>query len=450
VRIPPLETALTILLAFGFASVGEIALGRRTGRDVFGWNESFLVGMGACAAALFPLSLLWPSGGVRLTLVGMAGAAIFRLVRRTPAPTAPTRSGHGPHDPLAIAGVVLVALSAASFVALNFRYNYLWDGFQIWAARASVLFHEGGMTRWWFPEETYDDRLLTYPPLVPMFEALVSVLRGGFEFDVFKPIFPLFFVSLLLSTYSAARSGAGTRGALAATLLVALLPSLSTSYAAGAYADMPQAAFVAGAAAATLRRSRAAPWLIGALTTVKSEGTILTLLFVAAVLFCWLVSDGRRFGSRLTAQARAAVIVAAFLAIRIGYLRWLGIRDVVYGPFDAAHLAAAAHRARTVARLCAEALLRPKDWGLFWPAFFAAAAVLLIRGDERERSLALFTAAAVAVTAVPFLFTTWDIALQIAQAYFRLLAQIAPAAAAAIAIGYRRAWESSSTPAPHA
>src|SRR5262249_58748000 len=114
--------------------------------------------------------------------------------------------------------------AAASFVALNFRYNYLWDGFQIWAARASVLFHEGGLTRWWFPEETYDQRLLTYPPLVPMSEALLEVLRGGFDFDVVKPIFPVFFVSLLLSTYAGARGVTGVRGALGATLLVSLLP----------------------------------------------------------------------------------------------------------------------------------------------------------------------------------------------------------------------------------
>ena len=435
-RIPPFETILTVLLAFGFACVGEVALGRRTGRDVCGWNESFLVGIGACAAALFPLSLLWPSGALRLTLLGMAGAVILRLTRRPP--RAPLQAGRttGPRDPLVLAGVVLIALAAASFLALNFRYNYLWDGFQVWGARASILFHEGGMTRWWFPEDAYDQRLLTYPQLVPMFEALVGVLRGGFEFDVLKPVFPWFFVSLLLSTYSAARSATGARGAVAATLLVAFLPPLSTSYAAGAYADMPQAALVAGAVAATLRRSRAAPWLIGAVTTVKSEGTILASVGVAAVLFGWLLSDGRRFGSRLAAHARDAAIVAAFFAIRIGYLRWLGVRDVAYVPFDSAHIAEAVHRIRVVGWFCARALLRPSDWGLFWPAFFVAAAVVLVRGDSRERSLALFTAAAVAAAAIPFLFTTWDITLHIAQAYFRLLAQIAPAAAVVIVLGY--------------
>jgi len=449
VRIPPFETVLTIVLAFGFACVGEVALGRRTGRDVLGWNESFLVGIGACAAALFPLSLVWPSGALRLTLVGMAGAAIFRLTRRAPA-AAPSGTIPVRRDPLALSGVVLVALAAASFLALNFRYNYLWDGFQIWAARASVLFHEGGLTRWWFPEESYDQRLLTYPPMVPMFEALVGVLRGGFEFDVLKPVFPWFFVSLLLSTYAAARKTAGLRGAVFATLLVALLPPLSTSYAAGAYADMPQAALVAGAVAATLRRSRAAPWLIGALTTVKSEGTILALIGVAAVLFAWLLSEGRRLPTRLAAHVRDGLIVVAFLAIRIGYLRWLGIRDVVYAPFDSAHLATAVQRIQPVASLCTRALLRPADWGLFWPAFFAAAAVLLIRGDAHERSLVLFTTAAIVVAAVPFLFTTWDLELHIEQAYFRLLAQIAPAAAAAIAIGYRRALGSGPSRAAHA
>src|SRR5262249_61760472 len=126
-----------------------------------------------------------------------AAAAVFRLARRAPRAAPPGARTAAHRDPLAIAGVVLIALAAASFLALNFRYNYLWDGFQIWAARASVLFHEGGMTRWWFPEETYDQRLLTYPPLVPMFEALVSVVRGGFDFDLLQPGFLVFYLSVV-------------------------------------------------------------------------------------------------------------------------------------------------------------------------------------------------------------------------------------------------------------
>ena len=43
--------------------------------------------------------------------------------------------------------------------------------------------------------------------------------------------------------------------------------------------------------------------------------------------------------------------------------------------------------------------------------------------------------------AVPFLFTTWPLELHVEQAYFRLLAQLAPAAVVAVVLGYARARE---------
>ena len=444
-RVPGFEVLVTALLVLGFACVGEVLLWRRSGRHLFAWNESFLVGAGTCAAALFPLSLVWPSGALRATLGAMIAAAAVRLGRelgprrsRTHAPPARARSLW--FDPVAAGLILLLACVTLAFAALNFRYNYLWDGFQIWAARASVLYHEGGLTRWWFPEESYDQRLLTYPPLVPLFEALVSVVRGGFDFDLLKPVFLVFYLSMVISTYAAAREGANARVGLAAALLLALLAPLSTSYAAGAYADMPQAALVAGTVAAGRRRlgtRSALPWLIGGLTTVKSEGTVLAVLAIAAVLLALLLQGPSR--GLFSSHRWGGLIVATFVAIRIGYVRWLGLRDVVYGPFDAAHFSAALRRLPLVGVLCARALLRLTDWGLFWPAFFAATVILAMRGAPRERSLAAATAAGIIAAAIPFLFTTWDVPLHVAQAYFRLLAQIAPAAAVTVAAGYVRA-----------
>ena len=57
-------------------------------RRRLGWNESFLVGAGTCAAALFPISLLWPRRALDLLmiLVGLclAGSVVARV--RQPAP----------------------------------------------------------------------------------------------------------------------------------------------------------------------------------------------------------------------------------------------------------------------------------------------------------------------------------------------------------------------------
>jgi hypothetical protein len=276
---------------------------------------------------------------------------------------------------------------------------------------------------------------------VPLYEALLGLVRGGFDFDVLKPVFLVFYVSMLLSTYAAARAVASVRLALAVTLLLALLRPLLHGAAAGGFADMPQAAMVAGVVAAGLGRresQRTLPWLIGSLTTIKAEGTLLAGVAGVAVLL-FIVTEGPHPFQRLRSRGKAVAVVGAFFVSRLAYLRWLGIDDTLFNSPDAGHLGAALARADHVALLCARSLLNPLNWGLFWPAFLAAGLILAFRGGARETCIAAATAAAILVSAAPFLFTNWALDAHIAQAYFRLLAQIAPAAAVAIAAGFSRA-----------
>jgi len=437
-NVRPAEILITLLLACGFAFAGEAVLRRRSS-DLTGWNESFLAGMGICAAALFPLSLIFPHGalGAELVVLGLATAvAAARRIRLRP--EAGPAAAPGSRDPAALGLLGAIALVAAAFVALDFRYNLLWDGFQIWASKTQLLFYEGALGRTWYPGDTYELRHVPYPPLVPLYEALVDVLRGGFDFDSFKPVFVPFYLSMLVATYGASRSVVSARLALAATLLVALLPLLSTQHAAGGYADMPQAAFVAGAACAALRRTErsALPWLLGGLTTVKAEGTILAAVASAAVVALWLAEGGRR---NLPDRAKAAAVTIAFFGLRFAHVRWAAAPDSVYAPLDGPHLAEALRRIPEVVHVCLVKMLSPRRWGLFWPAFFLSAFVLALRGSAREKALAAATATAAAVVAAAFLFTSWPLAIHIDQAYPRLLAQLAPAAAAAIVIGFHRA-----------
>jgi hypothetical protein len=442
--VPLPEIAIAALLAAGFAAVGELVLRRRS-RSAYSWNESFLVGAGTCAAALFPLSLIWPCGALRATLAALClatGLVIARRVFRKASPSDALPRGAGRAlDRVAAGWAVALVLVVCAFAVLNFRYALRWDGFQVWATRAQQLHFQGALTRWWFPEEAYQSRFLTYPPLVPLYETLLCFVRGGFDFDVLKPVFLVFYVSMLLSTYAAARAVAGARLALAATLLLALLRPLSHAAVAGGFADMPQAAMVAGVVAAALRRhgsQRALPWLIGSLTTIKAEGTLLAGVAAAAVISCLVLEDARPFQRTLRSHWKAAAIVAAFFVGRVAYLRWLGINDTQFDPIDAGHVGKALERTGRVAFLCVKSLLNPFNWGLFWPAFLAAGLVLAWRGSSREKCLAAATAAGVVLFAAPFLFTNWELDAHIAQAHFRLLAQLAPAAAVTIAAGYRR------------
>ena len=438
-NLRPAQLAITLLLTAGFAAVGETALRRRS-RDVRAWNESFMAGAGISAAALFPLSLLLPHAALGTELVLILACLVLTVARRLRGPKEPSPTTRAPLDPIARILLLAIVLSGACFAAVDLRYNMLWDGFQIWASKAQLLFYQGGFSRSWYPGDTYELRHVAYPSLVPLDEALLSLVRRAFDFDAFKPVFLPFYASLLVGTYSAARAVVSIRLALVATLLVALIPELSTGPAAGGYADLPQAAFVAGVASAALKpRDRdALPWLIGGLTTVKSEGTILAVAAGAAVLLSWLLAPERRGRFWRTVSWKGFAIVAVFFVLRVALLRWVSAPDTVY-VLDRAHLTQALGRAPEVVRLCLVKALSPRRWGLFWPAFLASGVAVVLRGSPRARSMAAATAATAVVLATVFLFSTWPLDVHVDQAYPRLLAQIAPVAAVVIVLGYHLA-----------
>ena len=443
---PATAIALTVLLAGGFAAVGEVMLRRRS-EGVLGWNESFLVGAGTCAAALFPISLVLGRRALDalLILVGLCLAArvVARVRDRSSRGRRPALPRLAWMDALLVAAIVL---TAAAFTILSFRYTFSWDGFQIYASKAKRLFHEGGLTQQWFAEDSYDRRLLEYPPLVAMYEAMLARLRGSFDFDQFKPIFPLFYFSIVVSTFAAVRQRTSLRVALVTALLVGLLPEIATAQAAGGSSDMPLAAFVAGTVAACLRREsrRAVPFLIGSLTAVKNEGTILAIVASGAILWYWYGSGNRTSGGlrpfrkRVKAHAAGIAVVAAYLVSRLAFLRWLDVHDPTYGPINAANLERAVERLGLVVRVCLRLALDPAVWGVLWPLALIASLVLWARGAKSERALAGALWSAIGAYTAILLFTNWDVELQAVQAYHRLLSHLAPAALVAIALSYWR------------
>lgn len=442
-----LETFLSLLSASVLALAGDLVLGRRSSR-FSQWVESFLVGAGVSAAALFPLSLALPGRALGALAALLAAAALlalrarWRSPARTAAPPARTRAAW---NLLSLALGAVTVLAALAFAALNWRYVYLWDGFQIWAAKAQLLFFQGDLKASPFPGD-YMNLKLAYPPLVPMFEALLSLLRGGFDFDALKPVFLVFYLAMVVGTWRAAAVVSGRTAAFGATAILCLLPPVSTGAAAGGYADIPQAAFVAGALCAFLAeegppgwRSPAA-WVIGGLSTVKQEGTVLTLLCLAAAGLSLLMS--RRRGSSVQFAPMLSFLAppALFLGLRVAYLRWVNIPDLTYAPVDGSHLLQALERIPEVALHCGRALFDWSQWGLLWAAFAAALLVLALArgGSPKARTSAAVAAAALFAYSLPFLFTNWEPATHIGQAYPRLLSQLAPAAVVVVAAAYAR------------
>ncbi len=453
-----LGSLLAVALSLGLAAVGE-ALLARSSTDLPGWNESFLIGSGASAALIFPLSIAIPRHALDAELILLGLAIVFALAarrrlrrsarRRDEASGAPWSGDLRTmaDDPVAVVLLAAILSVVLFFGILNLRAGHSWDSVQVWAAKAQLLFDDGGLPREWFPEESYDSRLLAYPNYISFFEAAFSRLRGGFDYDRLKPIFFCLYASMLLGTYAAARTQCSRRWALSATLLVALLPELTTGASAGGLVDMPLAAFVAAVAAAALRPDpqrpgwrSPLPWLIGAMTTVKQEGMLLALIACGAVLVSWGVERPRRLGERLRIHRAGVAVIAAFVAIRVTYVRWTGVHDITWGPFDAEHRLRALQSIGLVASLCLRLLLAPATWGLFWPAFFAGAALLASSGRRPPALLAAAVTVAIGIEAGVFLFTNWDIPTHVFGAYGRLLAQLAPAAAVVIGAAAERLW----------
>jgi hypothetical protein len=442
-RLP--ETGLAVLIAAALALAGDLVLRRRSA-SLSSWFESFWVGGGIAASALFPLSLVLPGRalGVLEAAVGAAAAAALVLRFRTgrpPASPEPMPAEGRPllGDPLSAALLAITAAACVGFAALNWRYTYLWDGFQVWAARAQVLYAQGDLVPHLLPND-YFNRLLLYPPLVPLSEAFLARLSGGFDFDALKPVFLVFYGAMVVATWRAARGVAPRPLAFAATALLCLSPMVSTQSAAGGYADLPQAACVAAVTAAFLAGPSASgwrsplPWLVASLVTVKQEGTVLAVICCGVAALA--VAAGARTGGRATTRSAASFLapIALFLILRRAYVRWVDVSDLTYSPVNSESLPRAMSRLGEVLRLCAKQLLDFRSWGLFWIAFLLAAVYLLAAGaSSRLRIVAGAVLLAVISDMAIFLFTNWPVPLHIEQAFPRLLQQVAPAAAVVIA-----------------
>ena len=205
------------------------------------------------------------------------------------------------------------------------------------------------------------ERVVAYPQTVPLFEALLAKLEGQFNWDALKAIFPLFFISLFLSTFQAARAFVPPVPALGACVLLGLAPAVSSGLMLGGYADMPQAALFAGFLAALFHEGevhvpsfrRATPWLLGGVLLVKSEGAILFYIGCATILTVWASKGFRELTAYLRRYAGAIAVVIVCGVLRGAYLAWMDTKDTTYGPIDKLHLTRALQRLWTVPQVCA-------------------------------------------------------------------------------------------------
>lgn len=440
-------TLIAMVLAFCLAVVGDLLIHRQS-VDLFEWNQSFLVGLSVTALAFVPASILLPGNALTATAVCLIVVGLLGIRRlfglSSPQSTQGLRFALQ-NDKRSMVFLIVIGLVFFQFIVQNARFSYFWDGYQIWATKALVMYHTGALGKQWVaPGE--QERLTSYPHIVPLYEALVARIQGAFAWEALKPVFTVFYLSLLVAMVQAARLLVSLRIALAVTALVALLPAVSTRFSVGGYADMPQAAFLAATIAALLQISidskadwrTPAPWLIGGLALVKNEGLLLALIVCTTVIFSWLLVRPAGLRARFRPYRSATAIVAGSLSVRLLSMVWLHSNDPTYGPLDQAHFARAYANLLTVPRLCIQQMLIASEWGVFWPAFGLAVIIVALLGSQRERAVVAGTAAALAAYTSIFYMTNWELSLHISQAFNRLLVQIAPLAALAMGVAYSR------------
>jgi len=249
------ESVIALFLAYCYAAAGDLLMGRRAG-SLGEWNQSFVVGLSLATALLFPLSILLPGHALvaMAVLLMAAGSWRFGGLLKTSASKSwlSLRGLDARKDLFTLAMFCITGILAIQFIVQNTLNACVGDGYQIWATKSLVLYQRGAMTTDLLIPGEYD-RVCPYPMMVSLYQALISLLRGKFVFEGTKPVFAFFFVSMLVSTFYAARRLASTRVALGATALLASLPALATGTSVEGYADMPQACLVAAVVAAFLQ-----------------------------------------------------------------------------------------------------------------------------------------------------------------------------------------------------
>lgn len=437
-----LDFGVAFLLGLCFAALGDWLLARKSS-TLFLANESFLVGATASAALLFPLTLITGDYTLAVILTVLVVFLGMWVVRYSRPLSRPDLALCDRKDWVCTLGISALFALVTCFGVLNSLHGLGSDGLNIWAAKATVLYHSGGLTKDLWADAGELNRVVDYPPLIPFYEALVGKVGYNLTLSSLKPIFTLFYASMLLSTYCGARTFLNQRYSIAAVVLLAATPAISLGNNLQGFADLPMASGVAALMSAWLRHHpdeynfrSPVPWLTAGLLTIKSEGTILFVTSICVAALLWSLharqskssGDGRRLW-------KWAVICGSSLLLRYSYLKWTGVVDLTYGPVNLFSGSRAFFIGIDIPARCWITISNLSEWGFFWHAFLVFALVVMLRGNLVQRGLAIWVMASLTGYVSVFYFTNWDYIRHIDTAFSRLAEHLAPVASVVIFSG---------------
>jgi len=309
--------ALALVQAVGYLTLRALAGHSCRLRSLELWSLSFGAGCGILSLALFHLAYwgipLSPTNILILAASLLGGLVVLCIVLKRRTHKRQSSNSEGAHTvetllighplsalewaSLAVAGlcVVIVFTDALSQPLLAF------DGRAIWAFKAKVVYFEQGIYNEAFLDADRLHAKTRYPLLIPLTEAFIASVSGGFHEPSIKLLFPCFYVSLIWLVGSELCRACDRRYALLCTSLFASLP-VFTIYANGGaasgYADLPLALYATALATRLFRWlqersfSNLRPALLFASLTVftKTEGlALLLVVFLATALAAWLL-----------------------------------------------------------------------------------------------------------------------------------------------------------------
>jgi len=301
-----------------------------------------------------------------------------------------------------------------------------FDSWSVWEYKGRRFWLDGGLNGDFLRDHSVVFAHPAYPPLLPLLTAWVYTWIGHPDPALIKPIYPVFFLMLLLAFFAAVRGRLGTRAALLGTPLLALLPSLS-AYAGTGLADVPVAAALVAAAAAFVAGREgsgcppylAAGLLLGVALLTKRDAAFFV---VAALPVTWWQRVPR-------SRTLAWVLLPACLLAAPWYLyAWAsGLPDRDFLPATPHNLLMHADRLGEIGRLFGLNLLALSEWGVLWFAFGALLVAGLVGRRLRASALLCLTIGPLLLYVLSLSLSAWpDYTLHVRTSLDRLIMVTTP------------------------
>jgi hypothetical protein len=335
-----------------------------------------------------------------------------------------------------VAGLGIAAAQVALAVWLALRAPFAGeDAWAFWGLKAR-MFAAGGPPPGYFHDPSYLDSHPDYPLNVPLAEAAIFRLQGGWGEPLAALFGPVCLAALLLLFAHGLTRLYGTRIAGLATAALALVPALPR-YAGDAAADLPLAMYLGLASLYLLlwwrlQRPRDAlvmGLLAGGAVWTKKEGAAVAAVIVLAYL------AGELLRRRAALSARLRYLAWGCLAAPVLALPWEIFLHTVHPPgtdflpVTPAVLLAHLYRLPSIGAEFVLQMLSAGNWSLLWGMLAATLLLTARRLSPHGYGLCAVLLGQLGVYAMAYVFSSWSLYLvHIWTSLDRLLLQAAPLA----------------------